>query len=403
MHDTAAFAGLEREGLAALHTRIAPHFRRREARERARRYLRGLLGHVERKNGWQLAEALGEGGPQGMQRLLNAADWDTEAVRDELRTYVLEHLADERSGVLVIDETGFVKKGTKSAGVARQYSGTAGRRENQQIGVFLLYACDRGAAFIDRGLYLPDEWMGDAERRQEARIPEQVGFATKGEVARALLARAFAAGAPARWVVGDTVYSGDEVRRWLEGQGRSYVLAVPSTHGIWTRAHQQTVEHVVQHQVPADAWVRLSAGAGSQGPRWYDWACLRLPYATPAGKAQWLLARRSITDPSELAYYRVFGPADTPVGEMVRVAGRRWTIEEGFEQAKGEVGLDQYEVRRYDAWHRHVTLALLAHAYLEVTRLSALAAATDVVPLTLPAGDEPLGGEHLPTGQSSSR
>jgi SRSO17 transposase len=403
MHDTAAFAGLDREGLAALHTRIAPHFRRREARERARRYLGGLLGHVERKNGWQLAEALGEGGPQGMQRLLNAADWDTEAVRDELRTYVLEHLADERSGVLVIDETGFVKKGTKSAGVARQYSGTAGRRENQQIGVFLLYTSDRGAAFIDRGLYLPDEWMGDAERREEARIPAQVGFATKGELARALLARTFAAGVPARWVVGDTVYSGDEVRRWLEGQGRSYVLAVPSTHGIWTRAHQQTVEHVVQHQVPADAWVRLSAGAGSQGPRWYDWACLHLPYATPAGKAQWLLARRSITDPSELAYYRVFGPVDTPVTEMVRVAGRRWTIEEGFEQAKGEVGLDQYEVRRYDAWHRHVTLALLAHAYLEVTRLSALAAATDVAPLTLPAGDEPLGGEHLPTGQSSSR
>jgi SRSO17 transposase len=156
----------------------------------------------------------------------------------------LEHLADERSGVLVIDETGFVKKGTKSAGVARQYSGTAGRRENQQIGGFLLYASDHGAAFIDRALYLPDEWMGDSERREEAHIPERVGFATKGELARELWARAFGAGVPARWVVGDTVYSGDEVRRWLEGQGRSYVLAVPSTHGIWTRAHQQTVEHL---------------------------------------------------------------------------------------------------------------------------------------------------------------
>lgn len=351
MHDTdepietTAFAGLDRDGLAALHARIAPHFRRREARERARRYLEGLLGHSERKNGWQLAEALGEGGPQGMQRLLNAADWDGEAVRDELRTYVLDYLADERSGVLVIDETGFLKKGTKSAGVARQYSGTAGRRENQQIGVFLLYASDRGAAFIDRALYLPDEWMGDVARREEAHIPERVGFATKGELARDMLARAFAAGVPARWVVGDTVYSGDEVRRWLEGQGRSYVLAVPSTHGIWTRAHQQTVEHLVEH-VPADAWVRLSAGEGSQGPRWYDWACLRLPYATPAGNGQWLLARRSISDPAELAYYRVFGPAETAVSEMVRVAGRRWTIEEGFEQAKGEVGVDQYEVRR---------------------------------------------------------
>jgi SRSO17 transposase len=403
MHDTdetAAFAGLDQDGLAGLHARIAPHFRRREARERARRYLDGLLGHIERKNGWQLAEALGEGGPQGMQRLLNAAGWDAEAVRDELRSYVLEPLADEPSGVLVIDETGFVKKGIKSAGVARQYSGTAGRRENQQIGVFLLYASERGAAFIDRALYLPDEWMADAQRREEAHIPEHVGFATKGELARDLLARAFAAGVPARWVVGDTVYGGDEVRRWLEEQGRSYVLAMPSTHGIWTRAHQQTVEHVVQHRVPSDAWVRLSAGEGSQGPRWYDWACLRLSYSTPAGKGQWLLARRSISDPRELAYYRVFGPADTPVTERVRVAGRRWTIEEGFEQAKGEVGLDQYEVRRYDAWHRHVTLALVAHAYREVTRLAAANA--------LPGqgdgqqGPDGQGGERLPIERSGS-
>jgi SRSO17 transposase len=404
MHDsdeTAALGGLEQNGLTALHARIGPYFGRREARERARRYLEGLLGRIERKNGWQLAEALGEVGPQGMQRLLNAADWDTEAVRDELRAYVVEHLADEPSGVLVIDETGFVKKGTKSAGVARQYSGTAGRRENQQIGVFLLYATARGAAFIDRALYLPDEWMGDAERREEARIPAQVGFATKGELARDLLARAFAAGVPARWVVGDTVYSGDEVRRWLEGQGRSYVLAVPSTHGIWTRAHQQAVEHLVAQQVPAQAWVRRSAGEGSQGPRYYDWACLQLPYTTTAGKGQWLLARRSVSDPKEVAYYRVFGPAETALSEMVRVAGRRWTIEEGFEQAKGEVGLDQYEVRRYDAWQRHITLALLAHAYLEVTRLRALSAPEDVAPLALPVGDA-FGGEQLPTGQNSS-
>src|SRR5258707_8709402 len=334
--------------------RIASYFHRREMRERVRRYLEGLLTPVERKNSWPLAEGLGEAGPQGVQRLFSDADWDAEAVGDELRTYVVEHLADERSGVLVIDETGFVKKGTKSAGVARQSSGTAGRRENQQIGVFLLYASDRGAAFIDRALYLPDEGMGDAARREEGHIPEQVGFATKGELARDLLARAFAAGVPARWVVGDTVDSGDEVRRWLEGQGRSYVLAVPSTHGIWTRAHQQTVAHLV-HAVPADAWVRLSAGEGSQGPRWYDWTCLCLPSATVAGKAQWLLARRSVSDPKERAYYRVFGPAGTPVDELVQVAGRRWTIEEGFAHAKGEVGLDQYEVRRYDAWHRHIT------------------------------------------------
>jgi SRSO17 transposase len=415
-----AFAGISRDRLASVPARIAPHFRRREARERARRYLQGLLVHVERKNGWQLAEALGEGGPQGRQRLLNAADWDAEVVRDELRSYVVEQLGDEPSGVLVIDETGFLKKGTKSAGVARQYSGTAGRRENQQIGVFLLYASDRGAAFIDRALYLPDEWMGDAARREEAHIPEQVGFATKGELARELLARAFAAGVPARWVVGDTVSSGDEVRRWLEGQGRSYVLAVPSTHGIWTRAHQLTVAQVVERPVPADAWARVSAGEGSQGPRWYDWACLRLPYATAAGTGQWLLARRSVSDPSELAYDRVFGPADTAVTEMVRVAGRRWTIEEGFEQAKGEVGLDQYEARRYDAWYRHSTLALLAHAYVEVTRrsaLSALAARDPEDPEAPEAPEAPedpeapgapeaphgAGGELRPTEQSSSR
>jgi len=401
MNETAAWTGVSADGLATLHARIAPRFRRREARERARRYLAGLLGRSERKNGWQLAEALGEGGPQGMQRLLNAADWDAEAVRDDLQAYVLEHLADERSGVLVIDETGFLKKGTKSAGVARQYSGTAGRRENQQIGVFLLYASDRGTAFIDRALYLPDEWLGDAARRAEAHIPARVGFATKGELARELLARAFAAGVPARWVVGDTIYSGDEVRRWLEGQGRSYVLAVPSTHGIWTRAHQLTVAHVVG-QLPADAWRRLSAGEGSQGPRWYDWACLALPYATAAGMAQWLLVRRSVSEPTELAYYRVYGPAETPVEEMVGVAGRRWTIEEGFEQAKGEVGLDQYEVRRYDAWYRHVTLALVAHAYLEVTRVTARPAPADAAPLGLPAWDESLGGEALPSGRSSS-
>ena len=206
---------------------------------------------------------------------------------------MVEHLGDADSGVVVVDETGFVKKGTKSAGVARQYSGTAGRRENQQIGVFLLYASDRGAAFIDRALYLPDEWMGDAERREEAHIPAGVGFATKGEIARELLARAFAAGVPARWVVGDTVYSADELRRWLEGQGRHYVLAVPQTHAIWTRGHQRTVEQLVA-DLPADAWTRLSAGEGSQGPRWYDWACLALPYAGAAGKAHWLLARRSL-------------------------------------------------------------------------------------------------------------
>jgi SRSO17 transposase len=358
-------------GLEALHGRIAGHFQRTEMRTRARRYLAGLLGPVKRKNGWQMAEYLGEGGPQGVQRLLNAAGWDAEAVRDDLRAYVVEHLGDD-DGVLVVDETGFLKKGTKSAGVARQYSGTAGRRENQQIGVFLAYATARGYAFIDRALYLPEVWAQDAARRVEAHIPAEVGFATKGELAGTMLARAFAAGVPVRWVVGDTVYGGEDLRHDLEQQERHYVLGVPSTHGIWTQGRQQTVQDLVA-ALPEEAWGRLSAGEGSQGPRWYDWACLALPYTRTAGQAHWLLARRSLSDPTDLAYYRVYGPADTCVEEMVRVAGRRWTVEEGFEQAKQEVGLDEYEVRRYDAWYRHITLALLAHAYLEVTRSTATA------------------------------
>src|SRR5438067_1018699 len=218
--------------LAALHARLAPHFRRAEVRERAHRFLKGLLAPVERRNGWQLAEELGESGPQGVQRLLNAADWDEEAVRDELRGYVVEHLWEE-SGVLVVDETGFLKKGKRSAGVARQYSGTAGRRENCQIGVFLLYASAKGQAFLDRALYLPEEWTQDRVRCREAGVPESVEFATKGELAQQMLKRAFAAGVKADWVVADTVYGYDEMRDWLESQHQKYVLAVPETHTVW--------------------------------------------------------------------------------------------------------------------------------------------------------------------------
>lgn len=356
-------------GLDAVHARIAPRFRRAEVRARARQYLAGLLSPVTRKNGWQLAEQLHERGPQGVQRLLNAADWDADAVRDDLRAYVVEHLA-APDGVLIVDETGFLKKGTKSAGVARQYSGTAGRRENCQVGVFLAYASAHGCAFLDRALYLPEEWAADTERRAEAAIPPTAAFATKGRLARAMLARAFAAQVPATWVVGDTVYGHDDLRRWLDAEARNYVLAVPCTHGIWTRGQQIEAQTLV-NSLAAHAWTRLSAGAGSQGPRWYDWTCFALPYDQPAGRAQWLLVRRSVSDPTERAYYRVAGPVDTSVSEMVRVAGRRWAIEIGFEQAKGEVGLDQYEVRTWTAWYRHITLALLAHAYLEVTRATA--------------------------------
>jgi SRSO17 transposase len=357
-------------GLDGLHARIAHRFRRAEARGRAKRYLAGLLDRVERKNGWQLAEHLGEPGPQGVQRLLNAADWDVEAVRDDLRSYVTEHLG-HAAGVLIVDETGFLKKGTKSVGVQRQYSGTAGRIENCQIGVFVGYASHQGRAFLDRELYLPQEWVQDPARRGEAGVPPEVSFATKPELARQMLARAFAAGVPASWVSGDEIYGDDGAfRRWLVAENHPYVLAVSAHHPLWQSGTQERADHLIAALPPA-AWAPLSAGAGSQGERLYDWACIQVPYESAPGTAHWLLARRSLSDPTEHAYYRVFGPADTPVATMVRVAGMRWAIEASFEDAKGAVGLDHYEVRMWTAWYRHVTLALLAHAYLEVTRLHA--------------------------------
>lgn len=361
-----------RAGLDALHARIAGRFARAEVRERARRYLAGLLDRVDRKNGWQLAEHLGETGPQGVQRLLNRAHWDTDAVRDDLRAYVVEYLGTPE-GVLVVDETGFLKKGTKSVGVKRQYSGTAGRIENAQVGVFLAYASERGRAFLDRELYLPEEWAQDPARRAEAGVPSTVGFSTEGQLAQTMLARALAAGVPVAWVTGDEVYGDDSrLRHWLEEHGRPYVLAVSCGRRAWAQGQYQRVEARIA-ALPAAAWVRCSAGEGSQGPRLYDWAWVALDAAGPAGMAQWALARRSLSDPTEVAYYRAYGPAGTPLAALVRVAGARWAIEEGFERAKDLVGLDQYEVRRWVAWYRHVTLALLAHAYLEVTRAQATA------------------------------
>ncbi len=352
------------QALADLSLRIAPHFGRVEVRSRVGRYLQGLLASVERKNGWQLAEELGEESAHGVQRLLAEADWDEEAVRDDLRAYVMEHLG-EAGGILVVDETGFVKKGKKSAGVARQYSGTAGRRENSQMGVFLLYASSKGSAFIDRTLYLPEEWTQDRVRCREAGIPDEVEFATKGELAKLMLERAYASGVPADWVVGDTVYGYDELRVWLEEQQKNYVLAVPETHQVWVRGRPQPVG-LLAALLPQEAWVVLSAGEGSKGPRLYEWAWLQLSEVTPSGRARWVLIRRSLSDPSKRAYYRASGPAQTTLPELVRVAGSRWKVEEGYEQAKGEVGLDQYEVRTWRAWYRYVTLALLAHAALVV-------------------------------------
>ena len=354
------------EELNALQDRIAPRFVRPEVRARARKFLTGLLVPLERRNGWQLAEQLGERSPDGVQRLLRTARWDAEAVRDDLRAYVVEHLGDP-GAVLVIDETGFLKKGTKSVGVARQYSGTAGRIENCQIGVFLAYASSRGQAFLDRALYLPKAWVEDGPRRRGVGVPEDVAFATKGELAQAMLARAFAAEVPAAWVTGDEVYGNDgALRRWLEGEQRSYVLAVARSHPIWHNGVQVRVE-ALRAEVAEEDWQRLDVGAGSKGPRLYDWACAQVPYWTPEGWAQWLLIRRSVSNPREVAFYRAFGPADTTVADLARVAGTRWTIEEGFQRAK-EIGLDQYEVRRWEGWYRHITLCLFAHAFLAVIR-----------------------------------
>jgi SRSO17 transposase len=354
-------------GLEALHARISRHFRRAEVRRRVGRYLAGLLAPVERKNGWQLAEHLGEPGPQGVQRLLNAADWSADAVRDDLRAYVAEHLGDPQA-VFIVDETGFLKKGTHSVGVARQYSGAAGRIENCQVGVFLAYTSAKGHAFLDRELYLPKEWAADDARRREAGVPAAVHFATKPQLAQQMLERAFAAQVPAGWVTGDAVYGDDgDLRRWLEQGRHAYVLAVSCDHPIWQTGEQRRADAVIGEQDGA-AWTRLSAGAGSQGERLYDWACIQLPYESAPGRTPWLLARRSLSDPQELAYYRALGPAGTALEELVQVAGGRWAIEESFGEAKGTVGLDQYEVRRWQAWYRHVTLALLAHAYLAVTR-----------------------------------
>jgi SRSO17 transposase len=360
------------EGLEAVHTRVAPRFARAEPRRRALAYLRGLLSPVERKNGWQLAEQAGEATPDGMQHLLARADWDADQVRDDLQAYVVEHLGDAEA-VLVVDETGFLKKGPKSVGVQRQYSGTAGRVENCQIGVFLAYASPKGRTFLDRELYLPKEWATDPARREEAAVPDTVEFRTKPQLARVMLERAVDDEVPFAWVTGDEVYGGDRrLRVSLEERQMPHVLAVKSTEPLWTRTTwRQVAARTLAAAIPDEAWERLSAGDGAKGPRVYDWARVPIRALPAPGWDYWLLVRRSIADPTERAYYVCFCPAGTPLPELVRVAGTRWAIEESFESAKGEVGLDHYEVRRWPGWYRHITLALLAHAYLTVTRVAA--------------------------------
>jgi SRSO17 transposase len=356
-------------GLEKVLERIGPRFARSEPRARAGVYLRGLLSAAERKNGWTLAERAGDRSPDAMQRLLNHADWNADAVRDDLRDYVVEHLGDERA-VLVVDETGFLKKGAKSAGVARQYSGTAGRIENCQVGVFLAYATPAGRTFIDRELYLPKAWIADPDRCAAAGIGRDVEFSTKPELALALLTRALDAGVPAGWVAADEIYGQHAgLRLALEERGMPYVLAVPvNQYTIATldgRIAQARVD-AVSAAVPESDWQRLSAGAGAKGPRIYDWMRVPIRPLSEPGR-YWLLVRRRLTD-GELAHYLCLCPPEASLADLVAVAGRRWAIEESFQTAKGEVGLDHYQVRRYDAWYRHITLACFAHAYLTVTR-----------------------------------
>ena len=360
-------------GLAEVHARIAPRFARSEPRQRVGEYVRGLLAPVERKNSWTLAERAGEASPDGMQRLLMSAYWDADLVRDDLRDYVVEHLGDPE-GVLVVDETGFLKKGTKSAGVARMYSGTAGRIENCQIGVFLGYATPAGRTFLDRELYLPKEWATDRSRRAEAWVGQDVEFATKPELAMAMIGRALDAGVPAGWVTGDEVYGQhSKLRMMLEERQMPYVLAVPVNQRVIAtiegRVSELRADALATH-LPAQAWKKISAGAGSKGPRLYHWARAAIR-PLENDDSYWLLVRRNLADPNDLAYYLCHGPERTPLRELVRVAGARWAIEETFQTAKGQVGLDQYQVRRYDSWYRHITLAMLAHAFLTVTSADA--------------------------------
>ncbi len=369
--------------LTEVERRILPHFPRSDARRRVWAYLRGLLSPVERKNGWQIAEVVGDATPYGMQHVLGRAQWDVEEVCKALRTYVMESLGDPQA-VLVLDETGFLKKGDHSAGVARQYSGTAGRVENSQIGVFLTYASTQGHVLLDRELYLPQAWTNDTERCARAGIPPERTFATKPQLARQMLERAFDARVPATWVAGDSVY-GDHrpLRDWLEAHAHAYVLTVSGKEYVWRAGRQWQVKMLLA-MLEEEDWCRLKAGDGSKGPRWYDWRWLPLAAPFPPHWRRWLLVRRSLSDPTERTAYIVCAPETTALATAVQVVGRRWTIEQCFEEAKGEVGLDQYEVQSWTGWYRHITLAMWAYALLTVVRAAHLPAA---LPLpTMPAG-----------------
>jgi SRSO17 transposase len=363
-----------REGKA----RLRPLFKHPSVAESASAYIDGLLGPERRKTGWMRAEAAGDAGPWRQQAVLGRAVWDAEALRDVVRDYVVGTLA-APDAVLVIDETGFLKQGKASCGVARQYTGSAGKITNCQIGVFAAYVSGHGHAFIDRQLYLPKSWASEPERRAAAHVPAGAGFATKPALAAALVERAIAAGVPFAWVAADSIYGVGEIEMALRRAGKGYVLGVTGRHRFWSWDKRPSVAagtpDEIAEALPASAWVRLSAGEGTKGPRPYDWAYLELADLTaaefgsgvPGVWTRGLLIRRAVADAS-LAFFSTWCPAGTPVETLVAVEGRRWAIEDAFETAKTELGLDHNETRSWHGWHRHVSLVMLAFAMLAAVR-----------------------------------
>ena len=356
-----------RAALERLKAQISSAFIRSEQRASAGSFIDGLLSGAERKTGWMLAEEAGLSQPYKIQSLLGRSRWSADTLCDRVRGYALEALADP-DGVLVIDETGFLKKGGHSVGVARQYSGTAGRIENSQIGVFASYASRWGHALIDRRLYLPKSWANDPQRRAKAHVPEEIAFATKPEMAREMVARLLDEGIPCAFILADAVYGADtKFRRMLEERQQPYVLAVRSNQTLrfmedWTLIQSDPFTMIAE--LPGDVWTPLSAGEGAQGPRLYDWARIQLKYHAPEGFSRWLLARRSLRDPEAIAYYFAYARSGTTLAELAAAAGLRWTIEECFLRAKDDLGLDHCEARSWHGWHRHISLVMAAAAFL---------------------------------------
>ena len=357
--------------------RICPLFRQKRVATSAGQFLDGLLGNDPRKTGWMRAETAGDPGPWRQQAILGRGRWDADGLRDIVRDYALETLAD-RNGVLVIDETGFLKQGKASCGVARQYTGSAGKITNCQIGVFASYVSRHGHAFIDRALYLPKEWTNDPERMRAAHVPDDVSFATKPQIARRMIARAIAAKVPFAFVAADRVYGTGDIETMLRKAGKGYVLGVAANHVVRSWGKPQLIgghASKIAQNLPKRAWRRLSAGEGSKGPRLHDWAYLELADLDAGGynsalAGEWtrgLLIRRNIAD-GDLAFFSTWCPKDTPMKKLVSVEGHRWAIEDSFETAKNELGLDHNETRSWHGWHRHVSLVTLAFAMMAVIR-----------------------------------